>query len=89
MFFVLLKCICESQIYLLFFIENFQPFCCMNVIFFAYQHHRNVLIIVAVVAAVVDQLVDRLVVVLGHVLHTWEAVRDPHIQVAGHWEEVQ
>ena len=41
------------------------------------------------VAAVVDQLVDWLVVVLGHVLHTWEAVRDPHIWVAGHWEEVQ
>ena len=60
----------------------------MNVIFFAYQHHRNVLIIVAVVAAV-DQLVDRLVLALGRVLHTWEAVPDPHIWVAGHWEEVQ
>ena len=57
----------------------------MNVIFFAYQHHRNVLIIVAVV----DQLVDRLVLALGRVLHTWEAVPDPHIWVAGHWEEVQ
>ena len=86
MFFVLLKCICESQIYLLFSLKIFKPFfyCMMNVIFFAYQHHRNVLIIVAEVAAV-----DRLVVVLGRVLHTWEAVQDPHIWVAGHWEEVQ
>jgi crotonobetainyl-CoA:carnitine CoA-transferase CaiB-like acyl-CoA transferase len=43
------------------------------------------LIIVAVVAAVVD----RLVLAVGRVLHTWEAVQDPHISVAGHWEEVQ